>query len=103
MLPPYKTLWSHTLPSPGGPDQVYIDVINGFGGDGEDSGLLPTGGIDGKWLIFSLSGGTLPPGYHQLTVLVVESLEGKSCDPTNFVLTNGIVSDPIVSWKKILA
>lgn len=91
---------THSSP-PGGPDQIYIDVISGFGGDSEDNGILPTGGIEGKWIIFSISGGTLPPGYHQLIVLVVESLAAKSCDPANFVLTNGVVSDSDVRWKRL--
>lgn len=84
--------------SSAGVDQItFINVDNGFGGEGAANGLTVTGGIDGKWLIVSFSGGTIDPGYYHLTTLEIESLQSKGCLPGNFILTKGVVSDPFVS------
>lgn len=77
--------------------QQFVDVVTEESGGGESavSGLTVTGGIEGKWLIFSLTGGSIPPGYYHFTTLGVSGLE--TCDEESFRLTKGVVSDPAVS------
>ena len=78
-------------------EQQFVNVLTTGSGGGASAtvGMSVTGGIEGKWLIFSLSGGFLPPGYYHFTTLAVEGLD--TCDEGSFRLTKGVNSDPAVS------
>ena len=58
--------------------------------------MVVSAGVEGKWLIFSLAGGNIKPGYYHLTTLDIESLEQAGCEPGTFTMINGIMSDPQV-------
>ena len=73
---------------------VNVETDGSGGGASADVGMSVTGGIEGKWLIFSLSGGSVDPGYYHFTTLQVTGLE--TCGEGSFRLTNGVNSDPAV-------
>ena len=73
---------------------VNVETDGSGGGASADVGMSVTGGIEGKWLIFSLSGGSVDPGYYHFTTLAVTGLD--TCDEGSFRLTKGVNSDPAV-------
>ena len=80
-----------------GESQFVNVVTDGSGGGASaDVGMSVTGGIEGKWLIFSLSGGSVDPGYYHFTTLQVESLSATGCVEESFRLSLGVNSDPTV-------
>ena len=76
---------------------VNVQTDGSGGGEGAANDMSVTGGIEGKWLIFSLSGGNIQPGYyHFTTLLLVQGLSEIGCDEGSFRLTKGVISDPAV-------
>ena len=74
--------------------QIYIDVISGFGGAAAESGMeVSVGEFDGRWLLFSLEGKVIAPGYYHLTTLVMSSLTELGCMPGTFGLIESVISD----------
>ena len=77
-------------------ESIFVDTDGGTGTAVEND-FQVTGGIEGKWLTFSLSGATVPEGYYDFVVLnLVTSLSELGCEPQSFRLTAGVVSDPQV-------
>ena len=60
-----------------------------------------TTGIEGKWLMISLSGQNIEPGFYLLTVIETESLSGKTCMEGSINLQKGVISDPQVGIFKL--
>ena len=78
----------------------FLPVIDGISGAATENGFsISTGTFVGKWLAFSLSGTTLPTGYFNLAVLLVEELE--TCVPGSFGLTGGVNSDLNVGTERV--
>ena len=76
---------------------VNVETNGSGGGESASVGMTVTGGIEGKWLIFSLSGGNIQPGYyHFTTLLLTQGLSEIGCDEGSFRLTKGVISDPLV-------
>lgn len=82
----------------GGSDSKFVDVFSGFGGAAASFGMaVSVGEFDGRWLLFSLQGLTIPPGYYHLTTLVTESLSALNCVPGSLGLIETVISDIGVS------
>ena len=80
----------------------FVDVVTDGSGGGQSAnvGMDVTGGVEGKWLIFSLSGGSLDPGFYHFTTLLVEPLSATGCVEDSFRLTAGVNSDPSVGRQE---
>ena len=75
-----------------------VDTHNGFGGKAAEFGMdVSVGEFDGRWLLFSLQGLTIPAGYFHLTTLNFTSLDSYNCDPESFGLQEAVVSTIDVS------
>lgn len=75
-----------------------VDTHGGFGGKAAEFGMdVLVGEFDGRWLLFSLAGLTIPAGYFHLTTLNITSLESYNCDPDSFYLKEGVVTTIDVS------
>ena len=83
-------------------EEVFVDTFSGNGGLGLTTNIEATAGINGKWLAFSLSSESVPPGFFLLTILETESLSAKGCKEGSVNLQNGVISDPFVSPKTIV-
>lgn len=78
----------------GGDEQIYVDVVSGFGGSAASLDMdVSVGEFDGRWLLFSLQGLVIAPGYYHLTTLVIESLTSLECVPGTLGLIAGVISD----------
>ena len=76
---------------------VNVQTDGSGGGESANVGMSVTGGIEGKWLIFSLSGGNIDSGYYHFTTLLLsQGLSEIGCDEGSFRLTKGVISDPLV-------
>lgn len=74
--------------------QIYVDVISGFGGEAAKSGMdVSVGEFDGRWLLFSLEGKVILPGYYHLTTLVTSSVTELGCMPGTLGLIESVISD----------
>ena len=90
------------LPAAESGEEAFVDTLSGSGGVGLGTGFAVTTGIQGKWLIISLSSDTAGPGFFLLTILETESLSAKGCKEGSVNLQNGVISDPFVSPKTIV-
>lgn len=76
-----------------GGDVTFVDTNGGFGGKAAEFDMeVSVGAFDGRWLLFSLVGSTIPAGYYHLTTLNITSLESYNCDPQFFGLQEAVVT-----------
>ena len=74
--------------------ETFVDVDDGFGGEAANSGMdVSIGEFDGRWLLFSLEGKVIQPGYYHLTTLVISSLTELGCMPGTLGLIESVISD----------
>lgn len=78
---------------------MYINVVGHEGGIFETNGFGAHGGVEGKWLAFSLAGLTVPVGYHHLVNLKVDP-PMTACTTKPVVFTKGVLANPKVSRGK---
>ena len=56
----------------------------------------------GQWLIASLNGQGVAPGFYLLVVLDTESLSAKGCVDGSIKLQNGDISTPLVRRSEVV-
>ena len=82
-------------------EEVFLEPLSGGGGVKTDSNFVLLVGVEGKWVVFSLSAESIPPSFFLLTILETESVSAKGCKEGSVNLQNAIFAGVDVRSRTI--
>ena len=77
-------------------EEAFVEILSGDGGITLGTDLSAFTASQGQWLVFSLDGQVVAPGFYLLVTLETESLSAKGCQDGGVKLVNGDISGLMV-------